>query len=497
MINLISSGFYGKTLHKVTKKIFNEFNVNYANIVYHTERIDGLKAKTIDWTDYDQLVRKKQSPLNQNELTPLDQELITAMSNCERVALKMLERLESSRYYGYQKGVNLYYLYLRYWNHIIEKHKINLFLSANIPHEGYDYVIYELCKLKNIPVLFLYHQSQIIDTALIMSDWRENSLELQKRYEYLKEHLDNNAVISLCPRFEEHYQSQIVGGCEAIPFYMKKEVLFIRMKNFSSSFFHKLYDPLKGKPLLLLSKIINPFIWIRLFYLIVIKKITKNVFELYYKIYYKTISKHPDLTKPFIYVALQYQPELSTSPLADAFVDQQLIVQMISKYAPRDVLIYVKEHPMQTSFCREKSFYQDLAKTRAVVLIRKDADSLSLIKNAVCVVTSTGTPGWEALFKEKPVMMFGSYIYQFADGVFKIKTNNDCIKAIREIFVNHRKPSLRSVRIFLKALEDVSIPAVIDPDYLVVSNLTNAENIKNITNVLIKEIKRVAFSRKS
>jgi hypothetical protein len=168
---------------------------------------------------------------------------------------------------------------------------------------------------------------------------------------------------------------------------------------------------------------------------------------------------------------------------------------MISKYAPKNVLIYIKEHPKQTSFCRDAKFYKNLLSIRNVVLVRKNTDSYELIKNAVAVATSTGTPGWEALFREKPVMMFGSYIYQFADGVFKIKTNDDCIEAIKEIFINNKKPTLRSTRIFLKAIEDVSLPAVIDPDYLVVSNLSFSENVINITQALKEEINKIIKSK--
>lgn len=494
MINLISSGFYGKTLHKVTKNLFKQLNINYANIVFHTETFKGAKAKKIDWVDYSQLVRIKQIPLDQNDLIPLDEELITKMSNCERVVLKMMERLEPYGKYQYQTGVNLYYLYLRYWNHIIEKNKINLFLSANVPHEGFDFVIYELCKLKNIPVLFLYHQSQITDTALIMQDWKKNSIELQKRYKYLKKHLGKKNEIKLTPQFEEQYQSQLSGGSMAIPFYMIKKTWLKRNISFVSLYFTKLFEPYKKNPSVLLYKIINPIKWVKLFYFvyqITIRRITTTLLELYYKIYYKRISKYPDLTKPYIYIALQYQPELSTSPLADTFVDQDLIVKMISKYAPKDVLIYVKEHPNQTYFCRDKNFYQNLLNTKNVVLVRKDTDSFELIENSLAVATSTGTPGWEALFRKKPVLMFGSYIYQFADGVFKITTNKNCIEAMNKIFYKNQKPSLKNTRIFLKALEEISIPAVIDPYYIVVSKLKESTNIKNITDALIREINKL------
>lgn len=486
-INIILVGFYDDTLSGVTKNIFKRFNINYANIVYHTKIIPGLEANKIDWVDYEQLDKVNQYPLNHNELIPLDGELISAMSDCERIVLKMMDRLGTFRQLTYQERVNLYYAYLRYWNHIVETHKINLFLSANIPHEVFDYIIYGLCKQKKIPVLFMFHQSQITDTALLMRDWRENNTELKKRYEYLKTHLNKNDAIKISSNFEEHYQSQILRESKAVPFYMKNDIVLKRLIKSTRNFFFRLWINSKRKPFVMIFKLINPLVWLRLIFRIIKQQVVKYDFE----ISYKMLSINPDLSKPYVYVALQYQPELSTSPLADAFVDQQLIVYMISKHSPKDVLIYVKEHPKQTSFCREKSFYKDLLSTNKVVLVRKETNTFELIKNSIAVATSTGTAGWESLFRGKPVLMFGSYIYQFADGVFNIKTNADCINAMHEIFVNHYKPTLRNIRIFMKAFEDVSISAVIDPDYLAVSQLSASENKKNITTALTNEIAKI------
>lgn len=489
MINLILSGFYGKTLHKVTRNIFNDFDINYANIIYHKETIKRLRAKKIEWVDYYQIDKIKQHPIDQNNLIPLDEKLIVEMANCERIVLKMMDRLGWFGQYSYQDRVKKYYFYLRYWNHIILEHKINLFISANVPHEVFDFIIYELCKKRKIPVLFLYHQSQITDTALIMTDWKKNSLELKKRYDYLKKHITKENPIELSERFDEQFKAQMTSSSEAVPFYMKNENLSKKIKKKLSKYIliiKIIWKDVTGNSPDLLGKVIDHILRFRLLALAV----KKQVIDSYLDLYYRRKSVYPDFSKSYIYLPLQYQPELSTSPLADAYVDQLLIVRMISKYLPKRVLIYVKEHPKQTSFCRSIGFYQDLLKTRGVVLINKNAESLNLIKNAKAIATSTGTPGWEALFRQKPVMMFGSYIYQFADGVFKITTNDDCVKAIHEIFINNKKPLLRNTKIFLKALSDVSIQAVIDPDYLTVSHLKEEENIRNITNALEKEINK-------
>ena len=73
----------------------------------------------------------------------------------------------------------------------------------------------------------------------------------------------------------------------------------------------------------------------------------------------------PNFSKPYIYVPLHYQPEMTTSPLGGIFVNQELMLHMISKAIPEDTEIIIKEHPTQWLFMhrgRTRDFYIDLKK---------------------------------------------------------------------------------------------------------------------------------------
>lgn len=496
MFNVIFSGFYCNTLRKVITNICRQTKVGYINVVYYKKTLKDLRAEEKQFVQYHALLNMDQTLFDPNDLIPLDEELIVKMSNCERIVLKMIDRLEVRRKYTYKQRIEMYYYYLRYWNTVIEAHRVNLFISANVPHEIFDYVIYGLCKLKKIPVIFLYHQSQIEDTALIMHDWKENCLKLKSRFKELKEHFNgkNADGIDLPDKLQCHFNAQISDSADAVPFYMTSQRNWRARLRFIINPVRSFYCTCIEEPKALL-RIFNPFKWIYLIYfilIVVVRRIISIYYNFYYyNFYYRRHSIHPDLNHVYIYIPLQYQPELSTSPLADAYADQQLIVQMVSKYLPEDVYLYVKEHPKQTSFCRSIKFYEEMAQTKNVVLVRKDCNSFNLIKHCVAVATSTGTPGWEALFREKPVLMFGSYIYQFADGVYKIKTNADCRHALDQILNHRAKPSLKNMKLYLKALGEVSFPAVIDPDYLQVSKLGKKENIANITRALLAEINHI------
>ncbi|MEK7518899.1 MAG: hypothetical protein AAB549_03165, partial [Patescibacteria group bacterium] len=170
MRNLIINGFFGDALQKVIVNVCQKIPINHLSIIYYKKPIKNLAVQEVQFIKYHSLLPTSQSLYDPNNLIPLDQELITGMANSERIVLKMIDRLEVGRRYTHQERVDIYYYFMRYWNTVIEKHSVNLFIAANVPHEIYDYVVYGLCQLKKIPIIFLYHQSQIEDTALIMHD---------------------------------------------------------------------------------------------------------------------------------------------------------------------------------------------------------------------------------------------------------------------------------------------------------------------------------------
>jgi capsule polysaccharide export protein KpsC/LpsZ len=117
--------------------------------------------------------------------------------------------------------------------------------------------------------------------------------------------------------------------------------------------------------------------------------------------------------------------------MARAFVDQKLILDLLDFYLPPDISIYVKEHPKQTIVGRNFRFY-NFTHPR-IKYIKSSCNSFDLIENSLAIATCTGTAGIEALFFEKPVLLFGDWFYKFAPGVFCIKTKQDLLFALDAI----------------------------------------------------------------
>jgi hypothetical protein len=174
--------------------------------------------------------------------------------------------------------------------------------------------------------------------------------------------------------------------------------------------------------------------------------------------YYKNIAQTPDLSVPFVYMSLHNQPERSTSPMGDYYVDQSLIVEILSKAVPKGWLVYVKEHPFQFSpkfagECgRSYEYYDNIASLPNVKFMPFSFQSYTLIDNAQAVVAGIGTTGFEAVIRGTPAITFGHAWYNGCEGVYHIVSYEDCKRVLREIETG-RVVDYEKVRLFVDALE--------------------------------------------
>lgn len=125
-----------------------------------------------------------------------------------------------------------------------------------------------------------------------------------------------------------------------------------------------------------------------------------------------------DLDAPFVYVPLHNQPEMSTQSLGGAFRDQVLAVEAIASVLPDGWRIYVKENPRQGAYARGPMFFHRLSRIRGVQFVPSETSTHELSTRAMVTATVAGTAGWEALRKGKPVVVFGGGWWRDFPGVF-------------------------------------------------------------------------------
>jgi hypothetical protein len=124
-----------------------------------------------------------------------------------------------------------------------------------------------------------------------------------------------------------------------------------------------------------------------------------------------------DLEKPFVYIPLHNQPEMSASTLGGRYRDQVLMIEAVARSVPDDWTIYVKENPRQGAYARGPLYFHRLNRLPNVQLVPSDTSSQALVAKSKLVATVAGTAGWEALLLGIPVITFGGAWYRSLAGV--------------------------------------------------------------------------------
>jgi len=383
---------------------------------------------------------------------PVDKNLLDAMITHEPFIMKMFDRQErTEKLLRYDERVRRYHAHLRYWNHLLDCLEIKIAIFIRTPHMIWDYIIYCLCKIKGIAVAFPYLTPGADAYGYYSSDIENQGFEVVKHYNKLSLQYKDTPIddIELPPDFQEIFNVQTGSDSSSkVPYYMKNYTgfgfLVHRIKNFPGKVRQRGISHIKR---VILSFTVNKS-YEKTHYF---RTRTKKLFREYDK-----LSKTADFSKPYIYLPLHLQPENTTSPLGGYFVHQLLIAEMLSFYLPNDIKVYIKENPKQTACCRDISLYRDLVKLPNVVLVDRKTDTYKLLEHCIAVAACTGTAGFEGMFLGKPFLMFGYYINMYAPGTFMIRNNEDCKNAVEQILQHDTKFTLKDMKIYLKALSEIS-----------------------------------------
>jgi hypothetical protein len=389
---------------------------------------------------------------------PINIDFLNDFAGYELQAIKMMDRMDSDQHsFSFIERQRHFRNLIRKWFSIINIIKPDLVISAVVPHRVYDYVLFLVCKHKRIPFISFKNTAF---TGRIISLTGIYDIEPITNEEYLriKGTYSNSDIINKLPvDIRKEYEIVVNKDyCDAEPSYMKRHVISNKndasLVGITKKFILRIIDNqqkflgskgylVQGIPTYLKrrnSSIENsnaPIIWH------VLRKIKNNSFKKNLKKYYEKNVENPNYEDKYIFLPLHYQPEMTSNPSGDIFVDQMLCIDILTKGIPTNYKIYVKEHKAQfyshteghTS--RNKDFYDDLLKYPNVKLVPLEEDVFKLITNSIAVATVTGTAGWEAIVRKKPVIIFGLSWYEAFDGVIKIRSQKDVEKILP--FINN------------------------------------------------------------
>lgn len=433
-------------------------------------------------------------------LSIVDQPLLENLAFCESISFYMMNRMDRSNTFSFGEREQLFKQYVRYWKAVLEHFTPDVVVFSVSPHLVYDYVLYSLCKQKKIQTV-MFVQTFLDGWIYPTAQFEIGLLPLKNLYQDLQNSykLGKLKKISVSPDAEEHLKRVSGDYSSAIPFYMKTQKA---QNNLLLFFGKKLFTNPKNLPKMIQK---GWYLFSRNHY---IKQKGKSIQEstlkgfeyLFCKInglqkkntlrrHYQTLAKPPELQQPYLYFPLHYQPENTSCPLGEAFADQLLIIDMLSKCVPADWKIYVKEHSSQWhpklhgECSRTTDFYDKISEIPNVQLIPISTPNFELIDHAQAVVTITGTAGWEAVVRGRPSLIFGHAWYKFCEGVFYIHSEETCRDALSKIH-NGYKVDQSLVRLFVSAVQQIGIYAYVEPSYAKIVNIPPQDNISRITSAL-------------
>jgi hypothetical protein len=361
-------------------------------------------------------------------------DLLEQLAWAETLVYPMMERLDPLRSQTFAQRRLLYQHLLCYWSGFLERTKLDVVLFGSVPHEVSDFILYALCKQRKILTLIVnytrlpgvcYFSTEFGPHGMIRRD-HSGSRELSAAVRANIAGIRRDYASAIPIDTKELLERAVFGG---LPKLLDHATRVLRAPGWAarracsvvSILANRTFDKLRD----FAQRKINEAEWQAI------------------KADYPARAEGFVTPHRYVYFLLNFQPESTTSPLGQRFVDQHIAVAMLARYLPAECTIVVKEHPAQllefdhyNYLGRDRSFYERLSQVSRVRFAPTNADHFKLLDGALLVASVNGTAGWEAVVRRKPAIVFGEAWYQNAPGVFRIRTDSDCAAAIERILQN-------------------------------------------------------------
>jgi hypothetical protein len=365
------------------------------------------------------------------------------------------------------------------------------------PHVVSDYLLYALCQVRGIPTM-MFERTLLPDRVFAWQRFEDGSVPILQDYGNRRASFDG-ATVDLADDLEA-YLAEMTGGYDkAMPPRLKHKLAgAVKTAGKGSSLISSAARavrvlaalarqgaPVSGKrrgrpfedqPMGRLE-----FIGYRLD----VRRKRRRLLETY-----QSLARRPDLNKPYVYAALQCQPERQASPMGGVYAHQNLMVDALAKCVPDGWQVYVKEHISQYNDYqtpergRDETYYRDMAALPNVTLVPMDAPAFDLIDKARAVATISGSSGWEAVVRGRPALLFGNAWYRGCDGVYHVPDTDDLRQALVAV-AGGTVPDPAMVRIFVDVVDAHSVSAFVDPVMEAVTGIAPEENGRRLAGLVM------------
>lgn len=366
-----------------------------------------------------------------------------------RRGLKTLDIHEIRNYFSY---------FFHSFFKVIEKNNIELAIFFFLPHEGPDFIMYQITRLLGIKTI-LMHQSIF-----------PNKYFTVKKCEDLGDfQISKNVEVKLNINDIEKYKNIY---SEAVRITKKKQK---KNKRVNIRFLKNL----------ILRSLINFKIIHREDQNYLQKKYEKNLSKVEKK--YEEI-KNFQKGRKIIFFPLHAQPELSTSLLGEKYEDQILVLEKLNSFAKDNWIVVAKENIYQTSYQRDDFFFKRLKGLKNVFFVERSESTQLIVNDSDLVATICGTVGYEALTKSKKCLVFGNAWYKNFHGVLKI--DNNTLDAEIDNFISENFEKDKFLEDLNTLLSYCNEGVVTDDDIYknIVKDFNNKKNYNEVFNNITKFI---------
>ncbi len=378
----------------------------------------------------------------------LDRELLHFIDMSSRLGYPrwLRKRYSSLPFHEY---INLFHILIDYFADLLIEKKIKIVIFPTAPALGADYALYVAADKLGIQIYVFvtsvfpdrsFCAPKLEDLGVTRGEQNSDSIDIDVRTDF---------------KFKWYYMNKSVKR-KLMPVVLKPFLRLIK-DTLSSAWTGKI----SSQCILLLSDLIMS----------IRNKQFRNKMHGSFIISETTL----DYSANYIYFPLHMQPEVTTSAFGRGYFDQLRAIEKLATKLPEGWLIYVKEHPSQsTAFMRGALFYERIKQISNVRLISPDVATSKLSKYAKVVAVITGTAGYEAACGGVPVIYFGAAWYRELPGVYPFSDEID-IEAIVSGY-QYRKDD------FATALGDIVKSAyyVISYDTLLSEKHSEEESIARI-----------------
>ena len=335
--------------------------------------------------------------------------------------------------------------------------KVEIVLFTNMPHEGADYLLYQVAKQLEIKTVILY-QALFPDKCFYLQDIEDfgkflsipevfavpsESIHVEKKFRKELFYMQNDLSAMSGPSFLDKCLWAFGRAWKSINSGRIEHSLYAIAKKYEVCFRGRLYNRT-------INGVCDP---------------------------------SPDLALNYVYFPLHLQPELTTAALGGIYADQCLAIEQLSTFLPEGWYVYVKENPRQSYCMRSECFFDRLVRIQNVKIIHSSVDTYVLTEHCQFVSTIAGTAGWEAISGGKNVLVFGRAWYNMLPGVF-LWEDQPSLQAILDYTIEHR-----DLEIKLQQLLNRCGNGVVDEAYCVIVNAysheANANKLASLLTALI------------